>query len=126
MEKLKFKQIMSLTLTLFAIFFGAGNMVFPPAMGQLAGENYWQALIGFMPKLRRNRTMGIKLPWTLQSEENWTRTHRLSGFLWVLCGLVMIPLSLLRLWSGWLFGALLAVMVLIPAVYSYALHRKGI
>ena len=44
----------------------------------------------------------------------------------MLCGLVMIPLSLLRLWSGWLFGALLAVMVLIPAVYSYALHRKGI
>lgn len=80
----------------------------------------------YLPKLRRNRTMGIKLPWTLQSEENWTRTHRLSGFLWVLCGLVMIPLSLLRLWSGWLFGALLAVMVLIPAVYSYALHRKGI
>ena len=38
----------------------------------------------------------------------------------------MIPLSLLRLWSGWLFGALLAVMVLIPTVYSYALHRKGI
>ena len=23
-------------------------MVFPPAMGQLAGENYWQALIGFI------------------------------------------------------------------------------
>ena len=39
MEKLKFKQIMSLTLTLFAIFFGAGNMIFPPAMGQLAGFN---------------------------------------------------------------------------------------
>ena len=80
----------------------------------------------YLPKIRQNRTVGIKLPWTLQSEENWTRTHRLSGFLWVLCGLVMIPLSLLRLWSGWLFGALLAVMVLIPTVYSYALHRKGI
>ena len=80
----------------------------------------------YLPKIRQNRTVGIKLPWTLQSEENWTRTHRLSGFLWVLCGLVMIPLSLLRLWSGWLFGALLAVMVLIPAIYSYALHRKGI
>ena len=80
----------------------------------------------YLPKIRQNRTVGIKLPWTLQSEENWTRTHRLSGFLWVLCGLVMIPLSLLRLWSGWLFGALLAVMVLIPTIYSYALHRKGI
>lgn len=80
----------------------------------------------YLPKTKQSYTMGIKLPWTLQSEENWTRTHRLSGFLWVLCGFVMIPLSLLRLWSGWLFGVLLAVMVLIPAVYSYALHRKGI
>ena len=79
-----------------------------------------------LPKTKQSYTMGIRLPWTLQSEENWNRTHRLAGFLWVLCGLVMIPLSLLRLWSGWLFGALLAVMVLIPAVYSYALHRKGI
>ena len=68
----------------------------------------------YLPKIRQNRTMGIKLPWTLQSEENWTRTHRLSGFLWVLCGLVMIPLSLLRLWSGWLFGALLAVKGILP------------
>lgn len=84
-------------------------------------------LVGnYLPKTKQSYTMGIRLPWTLDSEENWTRTHRLSGFLWVLCGLVMIPLSLLRLWSGWLLGALLAVMVLIPAVYSYALHRKGI
>ena len=97
------------------------STVVPVFMGLL-----FLILGNYLPKIRQNRTVGIKLPWTLQSEENWTRTHRLSGFLWVLCGLVMIPLSLLRLWSGWLFGALLAVMVLIPAVYSYALHRKGI
>lgn len=48
MEKLKMKQVLSLTLTLFAVFFGAGNMIFPPAMGQLAGENYLQALAGFI------------------------------------------------------------------------------
>lgn len=44
MEKLTMRQILSLTLTLFAVFFGAGNMIFPPAMGQLAGENYLQHL----------------------------------------------------------------------------------
>lgn len=48
MEKLNMRQIMSLTLTLFAIFFGAGNMIFPPAMGQVAGEHYLQALAGFI------------------------------------------------------------------------------
>lgn len=48
MEKLKTKQIISVTLTLFAVFFGAGNMIFPPAMGQLAGKNYLSALAGFI------------------------------------------------------------------------------
>lgn len=48
MEKLNLKQILSVSLTLFAIFFGAGNMIFPPAMGQLAGANYVSALIGFI------------------------------------------------------------------------------
>lgn len=48
MEKLNMKQMLSLTLTLFAVFFGAGNMIFPPAMGQLAGENYLEALAGFI------------------------------------------------------------------------------
>ena len=48
MEKLKVKQILSVTLTLFAVFFGAGNMIFPPAMGQLAGTNYVKALAGFI------------------------------------------------------------------------------
>lgn len=40
--------MLSITLTLFAVFFGAGNMIFPPAMGQQAGENYIQALAGFI------------------------------------------------------------------------------
>lgn len=48
MEKLNLKQILSVSLTLFAIFFGAGNMIFPPAMGQLAGTSYFSALLGFI------------------------------------------------------------------------------
>ena len=47
MEKLTMRQILSLTLTLFAVFFGAGNMIFPPAMGRLAGNDL-QALAGFI------------------------------------------------------------------------------
>ena len=41
---MKARQVLSITLTLFAVFFGAGNMIFPPAMGQQAGEHYIQAL----------------------------------------------------------------------------------
>jgi uncharacterized membrane protein len=78
----------------------------------------------YLPKSKQNYTIGIKLPWTLNSEENWNRTHRMAGRLWVLCGIAMILTSFLGLF--WLFFVVALVMVLAPAIYSYVLHRKGI
>lgn len=84
-------------------------------------------LVGnYLPKTKQSYTMGIRLPWTLDSEENWNRTHRLSGFLWVAAGAAFILLSLLRLWNGWLLGALLLALIFVPIGYSYFLHKKGI
>ncbi len=34
-------------LMLFALFFGAGNLIFPASMGQAAGTDVWWALLGF-------------------------------------------------------------------------------
>ena len=83
-------------------------------------------LIGnYLPKTKQSYTMGIKLPWTLASEENWNRTHRLAGFLWVLGGVYFIVMSFIG-WSVPAFVLPLAVMVLLPMVYSYLLYRKGI
>lgn len=79
----------------------------------------------YIPKTKQSYTMGIKLPWTLASEENWNRTHRLAGFLWVLGGVYFIVMSFI----GWNIAAFLiplAVMVLVPTAYSYLLYRKGI
>ena len=80
----------------------------------------------YLPKTKQSYTMGIKLPWTLNSEENWNRTHRLGGFLWVLGGVAFIVLSIFKWWNIYVFFAILAVMVLVPSVYSYLLYRKGI
>ncbi|MEW8969709.1 MAG: branched-chain amino acid transport system II carrier protein, partial [Mesobacillus sp.] len=33
---------------LFGMYFGAGNLIFPIQLGQLAGTNFWPALIGFL------------------------------------------------------------------------------
>src|SRR5574344_726201 len=35
-------------LLLFGMFFGAGNLIFPPALGILAGEHFWPAILGFV------------------------------------------------------------------------------
>ena len=80
----------------------------------------------YLPKTKQSYTMGIKLPWTLHSEENWNRTHRLGGFLWVLGGVAFIVLSIFKWWNIYVFFIILAVMVLVPTVYSYLLYRKGI
>lgn len=80
----------------------------------------------YLPKTKQSYTMGIKLPWTLNSEENWNRTHRLGGFLWVLGGVAFIVLSIFKWWNLYVFFAILFVMVIVPSVYSYLLYRKGI
>ena len=96
------------------------EVVLPVFMGVLF------ILIGnYLPKTKQSYTMGIKLPWTLASEENWNRTHRLGGFLWVIGGALFILMSFIG-WSLAAFLIILALMVLAPMVYSYLLYRKGI
>ena len=80
----------------------------------------------YLPKTKQSYTMGIKLPWTLASEENWNRTHRLAGFLWVIGGILLILLTLLKLWNTWTFLLVVIPMSVVPMIYSYLLYRKGI
>lgn len=47
-KKISFRDMTAIGLMLFALFFGAGNLIFPPALGQLAGSNLWPAMIGFL------------------------------------------------------------------------------
>lgn len=84
------------------------------------------AIGNYLPKTKQSYTTGFKLPWTLASEENWNRTHRLAGFLWVLGGAAAVLLSLLRVWNAWLFLMLIAALALVPSVYSYLLYKKGV
>lgn len=47
-EKLSTKELIVVGSMLFGMFFGAGNLIFPISMGQLAGEHVWQAAAGFL------------------------------------------------------------------------------
>lgn len=46
--KLSKKNMLLLSFTLFSLFFGAGNLIFPPLLGQEAGVNTIWAFIGFL------------------------------------------------------------------------------
>ena len=82
------------------------------------------AIGNYLPKCKQNYTIGLKLPWTLHSEENWNRTHRLAGWLWVIGGLLIISGGFFNLM--WLTLSAPLLMALVPTIYSYILYRKGI
>jgi uncharacterized membrane protein len=79
----------------------------------------------YMPKCKQNFTLGIKLPWTLNSEANWNATHRLAGKVWMAAGVlfllcIFLPKPALML----ALLIILPVMVLVPLVYSYLYYKK--
>ena len=89
------------------------------------------ALGNYMPKLQQNYTIGIRVPWTLNSTENWNRTHRLGGKTFILGGFLLIITGFLGSVMGD-YGTLAALIVIVlicagvPAVYSFWLFKKGI
>lgn len=48
MKELSIKQIVFISFMLFSMFFGAGNLIFPPLLGQQAGSHLWSTMIGFI------------------------------------------------------------------------------
>ena len=84
------------------------------------------AIIGnWLPKCKQTYTLGIKLPWTLADENNWNRTHRFAGPVWVVCGMVIVLCGLIGGAFLWVMVAAFLVMVLAPTVYSYLLFKRG-
>ena len=78
----------------------------------------------YMHKIKQNYSVGIKLPWTLNSEENWNRTHRVASWLFIMGGAIFVINGFLQ--SKWVLFAFLACVFLIPAGYSFYLYKKGI
>ena len=95
------------------------EVVMPVLMGLIF------AIIGnYLPKCKQNYTIGIKIPWTLNNEENWNKTHRFAGWIWTFGGIAIMLTGFLG--SFWIFLPIALLMVFVPVIYSYLLHRKGL
>ena len=86
---------------------------------------FFIAVGNWLPKIKQNTTLGIKLRWTLYSEENWNKTHRFAGFVWVIGGVIFllmgfVPSDLLI----FLLPLQIIVLACVPMVYSWLLSRK--
>lgn len=80
----------------------------------------------YLPKCRQNYTIGIRVMWALEDEENWTATHRFASRLWVGCGVVILLLAFLP-WAAvslWISLGLVLLASLASVLYSYVFYRR--
>ncbi|MBK6783506.1 MAG: SdpI family protein [Saprospiraceae bacterium] len=120
--------IEKLALTL-VIFFSLLGIYIVYAAGKEIGGNTIFVLLGglfavlgnLFHNIKPNYFIGIRMPWTLENPDNWRKTHQLGGKIWVVGGLLMVLISIFISPSYVFFVnmVILALMVLIPVVYSY-------
>jgi uncharacterized membrane protein len=85
------------------------------------------AVIGnYMPNMKQNYFAGFRVPWTLDNEENWRKTHLLAGKLWFAGGLLIAVVCpfLQPEFSLVFFLVMIAILTIIPLTFSYKLFRK--
>ncbi len=84
-------------------------------------------LIGnYLPKTRVNGVIGVRIPTTLKSEENWKITHRLAGRLYIIAGLLIILYSIF-LDNVYKVIALLVTVVIVSVIpIIYSIVKRGV
>jgi len=80
-----------------------------------------------MHSIKPNYFAGFRLPWTLESEENWRATHLLGSKIWFAGGILIAILALFikPLVMFFIMMGIVLVMVIIPTVYSYRMFARS-
>ncbi|MCW3467688.1 SdpI family protein [Chitinophaga nivalis] len=80
----------------------------------------------YLRNLKPNNYVGVRTPWTLQSTEIWTETHRMASNLWLSAGIaVIIAGFFLSLVTGvFIIFFIAIVLAALPYIYSFRLFNK--
>jgi uncharacterized membrane protein len=101
----------------------------------IRGDDFIFVLIGLLfiflgnilPKIPSNYFAGVRTPWTLTSEKNWYKTHRVSGYVFVIGGIFMMLRGFFELGSTLSLihtTLLLGFLLVYPILYSYIFFLK--
>lgn len=77
----------------------------------------------YVPKTKPNYYVGYRLPWIINNEEVWIKTHRISGFLLVVCGFISFVTSFFS-FGKYVFLVSMVIIIFIPLFYSLSIKRK--
>ncbi|WP_395049567.1 SdpI family protein [Flavobacterium sp.] len=86
----------------------------------------FMALGNYFKVIKQNYFLGIKTPWTLESEEVWKLTHILAGKLWIVGGLLIVISNLVipENINFYFFISITAIISIVPIVYSYIKFKE--
>jgi uncharacterized membrane protein len=98
-----------------------GKLILPLVGFSFAGLGW------YMPKFKQNYFVGFKLPWTLENVDNWNETHKVASKYWIYGGLFQAIITFVLPMKFGFIGFVLAtaVMVIVPAVFSYRMFKNG-
>ncbi len=105
------------------LFAGLGHEVYINNIVPIGVGLLFIVIGNYMGKVRKNFFIGIRTPWTLASDEVWSRTHRLAGRVFMLCGVLLAAAAFLPRMPLALILAVVAA-AFVPLVYSYVLYRR--
>lgn len=79
----------------------------------------------YLPKVKHNYFVGVRVPWTLASEKVWKKTHRFAGKLFVISGIIIfLSIFVSEIIRFWLIMICALVTSLASMVYSYLVYRQ--
>ena len=108
-----------------ATFASSAGMDLPVAvvLNVLLGA-FFIVIGGLMPYIRRNTTVGFRLPWTIRSERVWDETHRHGGPVFVIAGVLIVLVSIIGGKGAMpLAFGILAIAIVYITAWSYRLAK---
>jgi uncharacterized membrane protein len=128
LHSIAFAVAVFLSAVLFVVIYSSIKGSIKMSMGLIfSGVGLLFAIIGnYMPNLKPNYFAGLRLPWTLENEDNWRKTHRLAGKLFFAGGLALAVICLFTppVASVIIFFVCTTIIIIIPCVYSYKLYKR--
>ena len=127
LQNLKFllTTFMSL-LALWILYSTKNKTIGNPNIITMAIGILFLILGNYFKTIQPNYFMGIRTPWTLESETNWKETHKLAGKLWFAGGFAIAVLGfILSVKANFIaVSSITGILVIVPVVYSNLVYRR--
>ena len=128
---IKLSVMVVLLLTFVSLF-----LLYSTLKGKITGMTLMFCALGLflafigniMHSIKPNYFAGIRVPWTLENEDNWRQTHQLASKIWFAGGIILAVLSLILNQKILLlvFVPVVLIMAAVPVIYSYLLYKKSV